>query len=478
MKRPVFRAALALAALLFTAACEQPAGTGRKERVTLRAATEVARIGKDAAYPLDGDYTLGADLTLDNWVPIGTYGARFAGTFNGNGKTLTINGSGGLFAFAGDAVIQNLSVAGTITKTGDSDVSVYVGGIVGFADNTAISSCVSTADITVEGHGHNSSAGGIAGYLRFNSSITGCSAAGTITLRSGADEGLMLYAGGIAGYQGTGYAAAGSSDCVISRSYFTGSVTTEGGYPYAGGIAGYNYCGSIIRECYSKDGTVTARGENIPYAGGISGYNSRTAEGGSPASLIENCHSSITVSAQASSKQALAGGITAANAADAVVANCYALGAVSTVIDSGSDAADGGSIGVPKAASAGGIAGAQYFKERVGPSIQNCAALNSAITGSDLSGASYNVRRIAGPENSVDEEGGAIEDRTWENNLANVAALVAGGSNVTPAPNAAGPDGANCAAKPNQAAYEALDWDFASVWKMAGDGYPVLQWQQ
>jgi hypothetical protein len=424
----------------------------------------------DAAYPLDGNYTLAENLTLDNWTPIGTYGARFAGTFNGNGKTLTINGSGGLFAFAGDAVIRNLRVAGTITKTGESDVSVYVGGIAGFAENTAISSCVSAATITVEGHGHNSSAGGIAGYLRERSVITGCSATGTITLRSGAGEGLMLYAGGIAGYQGTGYAGEGNSECVITRSYFTGSVTAEGGYPYAGGITGYNYCGSTIRECYSQNGTVTARGENIPYAGGISGYNSQTPV--DPA-LIENCHSSITVNAVAASKQALAGGITGANAADAMVSACYALGAVSAVIDSGSDTDDGGSLGVPKAASAGGIAGAQYFNA---PSIKNCVALNSAIAGSDLSGASYNVHRIAGPENSVDDEG-QMGKSVWESNLAN-AALAAGGNAVTPQPNAASPDGADCAAKPNQAAYEALGWDFNNVWKMAGNGYPVLQWQQ
>jgi hypothetical protein len=64
----------------------------------------------------------------------------------------------------------------------------------------------------------------------------------------------------------------------------------------------------------------------------------------------------------------------------------------------------------------------------------------------------------------------------WESNLAN-AALAAGSNAVTPQSNAAGPDGAACAAKPAQAAYEALGWDFASVWKMDGSGYPVLQWQ-
>jgi hypothetical protein len=454
------RTALALAGLLCFAACEQPGGTGPRVEITLGSAADLAKIGVDAAYPLDGDYTLGANLTLANWTPIGTGDRPFAGIFDGNGKTLNITGSGGLFAFADGALVRNLTVSGTITNE-DGAGTVYVGGIVGNGKNTKIISCVSHADITVTGHRDNSSAGGIAGYLTSNSALTACSATGTITLRLDAADGFMLYAGGVLGYQGTGLNAEGFSGCVVSRCSFTGSVVAEGPYPYAGGIAGYNYCGSVISECYAAGGTVTARGENLPYAGGISGYNSRIT--GNP-SRIENCHSDMTVNAVAASPQALAGGITGANAADAAVSRCYARGAVAARVNGSSGADTGGSLGVPVSANAGGIAGAQYFD---GPSIRNCAALNREIKGVDTgSGGAFNIHRIAG-------SGTGDDNGVWETNIARVQTLTGGG----PTSDSAGYDGADCAAKPQQEAYEALGWDFAKVWKLGDDGYPLLRWQ-
>jgi hypothetical protein len=472
MKRRVFRAALVLAGLLGAAACEQAPGGGGGTQIALNSAADMAKIGLDAAYPLSGDYALGADLTLTDWTPIGTYAAPFTGTFDGNGRTLAIDGSGGVFAFADGAVIRNVTVEGTITASGAA--TIYVGGIVGNATNTSISACASHADIVAEGQGHNSSAGGIAGYLRENTAVADCYATGTIALKAypegeedlGGNAGLMLYAGGIVGYLGTGTSGDGSSGCVVSRCYFAGSVSAEGGYPYAGGIAGYNYCGSIISECYAAGGAVSAEGANLPYAGGVAGYNSRNTE--SP-SRVENCYSFVTVSAVSASRQALAGGVTAANAADAAVSACYARGAVSATVNGSSEAGIGGSIGVPASANAGGIAGAQYFGA---PSIKNCVALNTELRGLDSgSGGSFNVHRIAGPGDGGDG-GGA-----WESNLANVGSLAAGGAAVTPEPNDGSYDGGDCAATPAQAAYEDLGWDFVSVWKMDGD-YPVLQWQQ
>jgi hypothetical protein len=467
MKPTFFFCVIALLAAV-TLACEQGAGPGGSNTVavTIRDAAALAKIGADPDYPLDGAYTLAADLRLDGWEPIGTGANPFTGTFNGGGKTLTITGSGGIFGYTDGAVIRNVNVAGTITRSGD--YTVYAGGITGYAENTTIASCVSSVNITVEGHGHNSSTGGIAGFM-LKSTITNCSASGTITLRSGANEGLMLYAGGIAGYQGTGLAAAGSSGCVISRCSYTGRVSVSGGYPYAGGIAGYNYCGSVIRECYSS-GTVTSTGDNLPYTGGIAGYNSRTAEDPAVTSLIENCYTTAAVSAVSSSKQALAGGLTGANAADAVVSKCYARGDVTARVTGDSAAGTGGSIGVPAAANAGGIAGAQYFNT---PVIINCAALNASLTGEDSgSGAAYNIYRIAGAGAPGDAKG------EWKTNIANSAMTITAGSSAHTGDK--GPDkkdGEDCTAQPDRSVYEGLGWDFSKVWKMGADGYPVLQWQ-
>jgi hypothetical protein len=458
MKKHNFLTALALTLLLFAAACEQSAGTGPTEPITLSSAADLAKIGADPAYPLDGDYTLGANLTLTDWEPIGSSSARFTGTFKGNGKTLTITGSGGVFGFVRDALISNLTVAGTITRTGDSGGAVYVGGIAGFAENTRIDSCVANVAITVEGHGHNSSAGGIAGLLSEDCVVDDCRAAGTITLRSGPDEGLMLYAGGIAGYQGlAGASGGGEGNCVIERCSFTGSVTVEGAYPYGGGVAGYNYAGSVIRRSWAAEGTVTAAGENLPYAGGVAGYSSRSAR-------IEDCYAAITVNAVSTAKQALAGGVTGANAADSMVSRSYARGVVSAAVNGSSGVDAGGSIGVPAKANAGGIAGAQYFNA---PSITNCVALNTEIRGEDSSsGTAYNVRRIAG--------GGTGGQPAWTANKGS-APLAEGGAPRSPLSEPNGEDGEDCAAKPDRSVYEALDWDFGTVWAMGGDGYPVLQ---
>jgi hypothetical protein len=468
MKKHIFRTALALTVLLLAGSCEQSAGTG-KEPITLKTAADLAKIGADPDYPVDGDYTLEADLTLENWTPVGTYEKPFAGTFNGGGRTLTLNnGGGGAFGFTDGAVISNVIVAGTIHAVREG--TVQAGGVVDNAKNTQISFCVSSVNIAAEGQGYNSSAGGIAGFMRDNSTVTDCYATGNITLRCMDIMGLS-HAGGIAGYQGAGTAGAGSSSCVISRCYFTGSVEAEGNFPYAGGIAGYNYTGSIIRECYSTTGTVTATGENLPYAGGIAGYNSQNTE--YPA-LIEDCYSSMTVNAVSAAKQALAGGITGANAQDAVVSNCYALGAVTATVDGSSATDAGGSIGPPAMVNAGGIAGAQYV---LAPSIRNCVALNAAITGADSgSGAAYNVHRIAGP--GADLEGVIFPgDCVWESNIANVAAFAAGGMDLAPEPDGGGYDGADCEAQPGQSAYAALGWDFDTVWEMGGEGCPVLRWQ-
>jgi hypothetical protein len=457
MKKRIFQTVIALTVLLLAGSCEQSAGTGPTAPITLKTAANLAKIGKDAAYPVDGDYTLGADLTLENWTPVGTSEKPFAGTFNGGGRTLTLNnGGGGVFGFTDGAVISNVIVAGTIHAVREG--TVQAGGVVDNAKNTKISFCVSRVNIAAEGQGYNSSAGGIAGFMRDNSTVTDCYATGNITLRCIDIMGLS-HAGGIAGYQGTGAAGDGSSGCVISRCYFTGSVGAEGNFPYAGGIAGYNYAGSVIRRSWAAEGTVTATGANLPYAGGIVGYNSRSAR-------IENCYADMTVNAMSTAKQALAGGVTGANAADSVVSRSYALEAVTATVDGSSSADAGGSIGPPASANAGGIAGAQYFSA---PSIEHCVALNAAITGADSgSGAVYNVRRIAGP-------GTGEDNSAWESNSALVAAFAAGGTALAPEPDGGGYDGADCEAQPDQAAYAALGWDFATVWAMGEDGYPVLQ---
>jgi hypothetical protein len=453
---------ITLAAVILFASCEQPAGNPQNTgggAGTINSAADLAKIGTDSEYPLDADYTLSANITLNNWTPIGDYTAEFTGTFDGGNRTITITGTGGVFAYTKGAAIRNLKVAGTITAESEDGEAVMVGGIAGNVVQTLIENCASSVNITATGHGHNSTAGGIAGNMRDNSTVRSCAAGGSITLNTGADEGLMIYAGGLVGYAGDGSSDGSAvSGCVISTSSWTGgTVSVQGAYPYAGGIVGYNYAGSIVSECYSI-GTVAATGENLPYAGGVAGYNSRSA-------IVKDSYSAATVNASASSKQALAGGVTAVTAAGAVTQRCYATGQV-TVRINGSGAADvGGSIGVPAAANAGGISGSMYI---LIPVVEYCAALNTGVSGIDTgSGGVLEVYRIAGKV-----------EGTLTNNIANPNMTVSGGT--VGGKGADKQDGADTAsAKPAQSAFAALGWDFAAVWKWdAIKGCPVLQWQQ
>jgi hypothetical protein len=54
------------------------------------------------------------------------------------------------------------------------------------------------------------------------------------------------------------------------------------------------------------------------------------------------------------------------------------------------------------------------------------------------------------------------------------------GVSYTAAPifDADGLDGTVLAAFQTEEDYQALGWDFTTVWKMGGEGYPVLQWQE
>jgi hypothetical protein len=476
-----------LMALIMLAACEQappeppeegkavetalaePPATPPPDAIPINSETDLKNIGKKAEFPLGGSYKLAADLALNDWTPLGSRSKPFTGAFYGMGKTITISGgTGGLFAYIkgkkAKAAVRDLVVQVTASASGGS-----IGGIAGSADNALIENCAATVDLALAGTGHNAAVGGIVGTMGNNSTVRGCTASGKASLSSDNSAGLMVYAGGIAGYSGTpGLAGGGSSGCLIEKSTWTGAASASGGYPYAGGIVGYNYTGAAVKRC-SAAGSARAVGSVLPYAGGIAGYNSGYAESASAPSLIENCFSTASVRAESASKAALAGGIAGANAAGALIARCYAAGAVTAgVAGNGTDNL-GGAIGVQAAASAGGIAGAQYVKRTVDPAITACAALNPSIIGEDsASGAAWNIFRIAGAGAEGSDTG------VFTNNIARSDMAVTNHASSWDK-TANGKDGADTEAKPGQAAYAALGWDFSGVWQMGGDDYPALR---
>ncbi|MBO7494958.1 MAG: hypothetical protein J6T98_00275, partial [Salinivirgaceae bacterium] len=172
---------------------------------------------------LNNDGTLNGTPTY-SWTPIGILKYGYAGTFDGNGHTVSglyfNNATSGDYPDGGNhvgligrtdgATIKNVGVIGSYLKGHQ-----WVGGICGVCSGsttTTITNCYNTG--TVSG---GADVGGICGYY---GTLENCYNTGAVT-------GSSYYVGGICGYYGA------QTNC-----YNTGAVT--GSSAYVGGICGIN----------------------------------------------------------------------------------------------------------------------------------------------------------------------------------------------------------------------------------------------
>ena len=163
------------------------------------------------------DAYLMADITVEDWIPIGIYNGDtasnklYSSNFYGNGYTITIssvNSSAtnvGLFGYAGNYESPN-TISNLIVKGDFSTVTPeYAGGIVSYAMGVNIENCVNYATIKA-----TFSAGGIVGYIGTsnNSSnyIKKCINLGEIQQNT-----TDVYYGGIAGFASS---TINISDCI------------------------------------------------------------------------------------------------------------------------------------------------------------------------------------------------------------------------------------------------------------------------
>lgn len=212
------------------------------------------------------DITLTSDIDLSgiDWTPIGIdYNHRYAGTFDGNGKTitgLTVTGSdqyAGLFGYIDtggkvkDVVLEGVQI------TSDNS-SGYAGGVAGYCYRGTLENC--SVSGSVSGSGSSSDVGGVVGY-QTGGSITGCSSSATV-------KGTQR-AGGMAGVTNNG--------ATLTACYATEDVTVERtptNNTYAGGVVGFNGGGSTLIACYATGSvTVTCDGTGSIYVGGVTGDN-------------------------------------------------------------------------------------------------------------------------------------------------------------------------------------------------------------
>ena len=227
-------------------------------------------------------FKLGASITVTDWTPIGQKGSenKFAGIFDGNGQTVTINriksdldsafgGYAGFFGAVKGATIKNLTVDGTIS-------GADVAGIVARMDGGKVENCVNKATVTgnrkaagivvitkdsgeatiqnCKNYGTIQStgdrAGGIVNLVQIATEVLNCKNYGAVT-----SEATGTYAaGGIVGWVGLEQSGA---QFKIDGCENTAAVSGKGA---AGGILG-GASGSVgtVSSCINS-GTVTLSG--------------------------------------------------------------------------------------------------------------------------------------------------------------------------------------------------------------------------
>ncbi len=164
--------------------------------IAISSAEELAKIGNDKKYPLDGDYVLVADIDMSEYGPFTPIGGCesecgivegtnvFSGTFDGRGHTiyaLTINVNAqershiGLFGTVAStsaddpAVIKNLiikypSVSGTMNAP--ATYAVLAGQADGYVTIDNVALIAGSVNIKVSGNGDNLGVGALIGQCR------------------------------------------------------------------------------------------------------------------------------------------------------------------------------------------------------------------------------------------------------------------------------------------------------------------------
>lgn len=209
------------------------------------------------------DITLTSDIDLSgiDWTPIGIdYNHRYAGTFDGNGKTIT-----GLTVTTSDqyaGLFGHIGSGGKVKDVTLKDVKIEsnngmgcVGGVAGWSYGN-IENCSVSGSVSVSGN--NGTAGGVVGY-QYGGFLTGCSSSATVNAGN--------TAGGVAGQTDRG--------ATLTACYATGDVTLESinlGSTFAGGVVGVNTV-STLKACYAWGSVTGSKSSGTVYVGGVTGQN-------------------------------------------------------------------------------------------------------------------------------------------------------------------------------------------------------------
>ena len=193
---------------------------------------------------LEADVNLGGDIAM-----IGRYDHKYAGTFDGQNHTLTLNWNTGEsdiapFRRVDGATIKNLRTAGTIKSSGH-----FLAGLIDEAsgDNNTISNCVSAVNITSSYTSDRCGAGGLISYIFPSARVTI-----TDCLVKGAINGTGAGRKGIGGFVYTN-----NGTCTLNNCLYAG--TNNGSNEYS-----YTFApNATLNNCYYLNACGTAQGEKI-----------------------------------------------------------------------------------------------------------------------------------------------------------------------------------------------------------------------
>ena len=258
----------------------------------------------------DAVVTLDADLDLAGiaWIPMGDTSHDFAGTFDGQGHTISnltigtadapITGKlAGLFGVV-EGTVKNLFLDEVSVN---ANVGYYVGGLAAYAVGPIENCHITKLDMDAVASG----VGGLIGYATSGNSIYGCSVSGEIAVKSGC-QGV----GGFIGSMGEN-AQITYSGATVAVTAPKERSTNAGGFIGRGN--GERDAWAIVKNCYSK-GAVTGGA----YAGGFTG---------SMAGMdIQNCYATGNVTDAIVEMTSFAGTNSVASYLDGVARNCYATG--------------------------------------------------------------------------------------------------------------------------------------------------------
>lgn len=204
-----------------------------------------------AKYRLTKDIDMSAVIAM---IPIGANaGNAFTGTFDGGGHTISgihlepaegaTGNYWGLFGrVATPAVIQNLTVEGTVTSGG-----AYVGGIVGLvASGATIENCTNRCTVTYTGTGTAYGVGGVVGHAggaaKTGTVTAGSNQKGTLVITNCTNEGDITGSKCVGGILGRSDITTGTvtvTGCV-NKGNVTATIGDGNGYADVGGIAGFD----------------------------------------------------------------------------------------------------------------------------------------------------------------------------------------------------------------------------------------------